>query len=149
MRIYLITNESNGMVYVGQTIMSIEKRWNAHLCDARNGRRRCPRLDDAIRKDSPAVFKIETICLCFSAADLDEKEAYYVKAFDSINPEKGYNTIPGGSMPSWRGKKFSQEHREKIRIAAKKRTHSEETKRKFSEQRKGKPWTAKRIAASK
>lgn len=34
--IYLLTNKINKKKYVGQTTYAIEKRWNGHLCKARN-----------------------------------------------------------------------------------------------------------------
>ena len=57
MCIYKITNKYNQKVYIGQTIHSVQKRWNRHVSDAVNNR-----LDThfarAIRKYGPQAFSV-------------------------------------------------------------------------------------------
>lgn len=106
----------------------------------------------AIKKYGPESFSWEILCECLSKDELDEKEKYYIKKYDTIGP-KGYNLTVGGEG-SWgfkhsretikklsdmnKGKVVTEETRKKMSNSFTGRKHSEETKRKMSESRKGK-----------
>jgi len=91
-KIYKIINKKNGLIYVGCTINSLEKRFNEHLY-------RCFKTDyksklyNSMKKYGQDNFTIELIEEC----DLDmiyETEKKYVESYDSYN--NGLNSTFGG-----------------------------------------------------
>lgn len=88
MWIYKITNIQNKKVYIGQTIRPIEKRFQRHL----NGALNC-KLDThfarAIRKYGAGGFIIEEIDKANSQDELNQKEQYWIRYYNSI--KNGYN----------------------------------------------------------
>ena len=88
MWIYKITNIQNNKVYIGQTIRPVEQRLHRHINDALNNI-----LDThfarAIRKYGKESFIIETIDTANSQEELNRKEQYWIRFYDSVN--KGYN----------------------------------------------------------
>lgn len=86
--IYLIINKVNGHKYIGQTTQGMNKRWKQHIDEAL-------RLSDkplhcAMRKHGNHNFMIREICEC-NENELDEKEEYYIKEYNTTNIEIGYN----------------------------------------------------------
>lgn len=139
MIIYKITNKINGKVYIGQTIKPLSVRWKQH-CNKRGG---CSALHNAIIKYGAINFIVEQIDCAFSREELDQKEIYWIKYYNSLSPN-GYNLTSGGHHPvisydvkkrlsevnkgkrpsdkcilssvnSRKGKKLSKEHIEKLR----------------------------------
>ena len=104
--IYIATNSNNGKNYVGKTKKTPEERWQEHLDEAQmleNTRESNPdskirgtHLNNAIIKYEDDAFIIKQIDVAYSREELNEKETYYVKEYDSMNPDKGYNMTPGG-----------------------------------------------------
>ena len=88
MWIYKITNIQNNKAYIGQTIRPIKDRFHRHINDAMNNI-----LDThfarAIRKYGKESFIIETIDSANSQSELNEKEQYWIRYYNSIN--EGYN----------------------------------------------------------
>ena len=88
MWIYKITNIQNNKVYIGQTIRPVEQRFHRHINDALNNI-----LDThfarAIRKYGKENFIIETIDTANSQEELNQKEQYWIRFYDTVN--KGYN----------------------------------------------------------
>lgn len=88
MWIYKITNIQNNKIYIGQTIRPIEQRFHRHLNDALNNI-----IDThfarAIRKYGKDSFIIEQIDTANTQKELNEKEQYWIKFYNSI--ENGYN----------------------------------------------------------
>lgn len=87
-KIYIITNDVNNKVYIGQTTDSLNHRFNQHChCSSSN-------MYEPINSIGKEHFKISL--LDDSASDLDElllKEQYYVQKYNSL--ENGYNrTFP-------------------------------------------------------
>lgn len=135
MFIYLITNKINGKQYIGKTKRDVNKRIIEHInANTYIGR--------AIRKYSLESFNISIIDSSVAEDVLDEKEKYWIKFYDCKSPN-GYNLTDGGE--GLHGHTFSKKHRRKLSEVAKgnKRrlgcVHSEETKAKFSIDRRGKP----------
>lgn len=96
--IYKITNLINGKVYIGQTSLTPEIRFDKHKrCYKSNG---CSKLYRAMRKYGKKNFIIETICKT-NNPDIDEK--YWIKYYNSV--ELGYNISYGGEGGSLRGEK--------------------------------------------
>lgn len=133
MIIYKITNKINSKIYIGQTIRSIEERWKEH---AEKG----SALYRAIHKYGKENFTIEQIDVAVNRDELDEKEKYWIKHYDSTNKKKGYNLTSGGEhfeIPEERRIRMSEiEQGEKNHFYGK--HHSDETKRRISEAKKGK-----------
>ena len=88
MWIYKITNIQNNKVYIGQTIRPINDRFHRHINDAMNNT-----LDThfarAIRKYGKDSFIIEEIDKATNQNELNEKEQYWIRYYDSV--KNGYN----------------------------------------------------------
>ena len=89
--IYLITNNINNKKYVGQTIGSIQERWNQHLRATRDKGSR--HLYDAIKKYGYQSFSIQALEEV-SNDQLNERECYWISYYNSF--ENGYNMTSGG-----------------------------------------------------
>ena len=146
MIIYKATNQTNGKMYIGQTVNSLNKRKLSHM---NNVKRSNLPFHNAIRKHGPDNFNWQVICICPDIDSLNEQEEYYITFYDSMNV--GYNLQSGGenrlhsdvtkqkmsennakpmlgkkhppeTIEKMRqvkiGKKFSKETKEKMRIAA-------------------------------
>ena len=91
--IYKFTNKINNKVYIGQTTQTIEQRTNKHLSQ----------LDDntyfhrALKKYGINNFDIEVIEQNIPLNELDNREIYWIKYYDSYHTSnKGYNLTKGG-----------------------------------------------------
>ena len=151
--IYEATNTTNGKVYVGQTRRDrwgenknpTNERWKEHLkeaerygkdpnTDQNSGSRY---LNHAIQKYGQDVWEVKRIDKAYSLSELNEKEDYWIKKYDSTNPEKGYNLREGGD-----GSLVNPESIEKLREANKRqfsdpqnvKNHSELTKEMWRQQ---------------
>ena len=93
MLIYKITNRINGKVYIGQTTRPLTVRWKQH-CNPANTN--CIALHRAIQKYGKENFTVEQIDVACDIDELNEKEIYWIKFYDSVNSEKGYNLKVGG-----------------------------------------------------
>jgi group I intron endonuclease len=94
--IYKVTCRITGKVYVGKTEISTEKRWQQHCTAAflpSHGDYDFP-FHRAIRKYGKENFTIETIDYASTSQELNEKEKYWIKFFNSYN--NGYNSSLGG-----------------------------------------------------
>lgn len=98
--IYIIRNTVNDKVYIGQTRVTVEKRWKEHLRHAAYGEQV---INRAMKKYGIDKFYIETLEVC-DAELLDEREMYYIALYDSTDKTKGYNVSIGGNTPKFKGK---------------------------------------------
>ena len=121
--IYVIKNSINGKIYVGKS-KNCYKRLHQHMTDIKIDNRNYnenPHLLNAVKKygeDNFEYYLVEKFDIKDSNLEqlLAEKELYWMKELDSLNPNKGYNL-------RWdtKGKCFcSEETKEKIGIRAKK-----------------------------
>lgn len=99
MFIYKITNVVNQKVYIGQTINKVETRWQKHVSTLKKGNHSNSHLQSSWNKYGEISFIFETLetldkDMNFS---LDNLERYWIKHFDSMNPQKGYNKESGGN----------------------------------------------------
>lgn len=94
--IYKITNLINNKVYIGQS-KNIEMRWNRHKTGPFNPNNNSynSALYRAIRKYRLENFTFEVIEKC-EEKDLNEKEIFWIRYYDSHNKNKGYNLTGGG-----------------------------------------------------
>jgi group I intron endonuclease len=117
--IYKSTNLINGKCYIGQTTKSLDKRIKDHVNDTKIYRDNSY-FHNAIRKYGIDNFKWEILCKCDNKLLLNIRETMKIIVENSywING-KGYNLTWGGD--GW--------------VSGQK--HTEETKKKMSESRKG------------
>lgn len=101
--IYIIRNTVNNKVYIGQTKVSVNVRWQEHLRHAKYGDQV---INRAMRKYGVDKFYIETLEIC-SIDVMDYREIYYIDLYDSTNKSKGYNVSIEGKTPKFRRKALS------------------------------------------
>jgi group I intron endonuclease len=130
MIIYKITNNINQKVYIGQTTVTLKKRWQRHNYECTK-KRNAMAITSAIIKYGKINFTIEEIDSCSTIDELNEKETYYIEKFNSISPN-GYNIEKGGG-----NRIMSDETKKKISNSNKGRKFSDEHKKKLSESHKG------------
>lgn len=92
-KIYLITNDVNSKVYIGQTVQSLNKRFNGHCCYSKSDRTVNMHIKRAIHKYGKDKFHIKLIEEC-PLDKLNEREKYWINFYDSYNT--GYNLTLGG-----------------------------------------------------
>lgn len=137
MIIYKVLNKINGKVYIGQTTQNLKTRWSQHKYNSKNGN--C-KINRAIRKYGIENFEIQEIDNGNCIEELNKKEEFYIKKYDSVN--YGYNIRSGGKNSI-----RSQETKNKIsqsRIGKYKgkdspwygKKHTEKSKRKMSKSKK-------------
>lgn len=111
--IYVIFNIINDKCYVGQAVVK-NKRWKNHKIALRTNSHENQHLQSSYNKYGADVFVFMVLENLWSISDLDIREQYWM---DKLKPE--YNKNPqAGSAKGFK--------------------HSEETKLKWSKQRKGK-----------
>jgi len=135
--IYKATNKINGKSYIG-----FAKRWpyrkTEHLNESYRVNAVCynTHFHRAIRKHGWDNFDWEVL---YQSSDgnhtLKVMEAHFISEYDTF--ENGYNQTKGGEGSL--GRKHSEETKAKIREKRKQQVFTEETKKLWSEQRKGVP----------
>lgn len=147
--IYKIVNNINGKIYIGCTTVGIRHRFSGHKSSYKT--KHSLLYEDMLKYgfENFSIFSIEH-------GDDDsiryEREKYYIKKLDTMNPDIGYNMTIGGTGTI--GYKFTEEDKKKISQAGMGRKPtddmierirranlgkklSNETKRKLSESRMG------------
>lgn len=96
-RIYKYTNLINNKVYIGQTKQSLKNRHRHHLSTLNDG----TYFHRAMLKYGIENFKMELIEDNIPFENLDEREKYWIKYYDSFyTTGKGYNLTEGGQWGS-------------------------------------------------
>lgn len=116
--IYKITCTKTNKVYIGQTIRTMESRFERHLKDAEKSKNPKIHFQRAIKKYGRDFFKIEKIDEAETQQELNEKEKYWIKFYNSV--VNGYNTAEGGEGGNTylgRNKKEMTETAHKISMA--------------------------------
>lgn len=85
--IYKATNLINSKCYIGQTTQKFSKRKRGHLWLASMNKGYI--FHEALRTDGVENFSWEILCECSSIKELEDKELYYIKEYNSV--ENGYN----------------------------------------------------------
>ena len=90
--IYKITNKTNKLCYIGQA-KKIRERWREHMkCGLGIDTPASNKLYQAMYKEGVDNFTFEMLEEC-AAADLNEKEAFYINLYNSY--DYGYNSNKG------------------------------------------------------
>lgn len=95
--IYIITNTINNKIYIGQTIQTLDARWQEHCRKSCSKNEANMAIKKAIFKYGKENFIIKEIEKC-DISTLDEKEIYYINLYNSYN--EGYNLTKGGKNGS-------------------------------------------------
>lgn len=149
--VYLITNRVNGKRYVGITCRGYLERFNEHLHEALNGSSAI--LHSAIRKYGPENFDVMLLESNISAAEIGEKEKYYISLYNTFYTNRlGYNMTEGGGgmcgfkhtesarkkiSAALKGHVFPETRNQKIKCAMTGRIYKLEWRKALSESRKG------------
>jgi group I intron endonuclease len=107
--VYKITNKLNGKVYIGQTIYSLERRWQQHISKARRDSHYL--FHNAIRKYGIDSFDLEELESCDTCDSLNDCEIHWIKELNTLSPF-GYNLVTGGKSGT-----PSEDTRKKMSIA--------------------------------
>lgn len=133
--IYKVTNLINNKIYIGQTTRSFNRRKIEHINQALHPetykRKPCRYFHAALVKYGLENFKWEILFECKTKEELNNKEIYLIKEFNSYG-KNGYNLSIGGDSNA--GYKHSIETRERM----KKHKHTKESKEKLSKSHSGK-----------
>lgn len=121
----------NGKHYIGLTTTSLEQRQREHKCSAKNGDTKC--LYNALRSHKMVdTFKLIEIDTADTLEELCEKEIHYILEYNSYyKDENGYNMTYGGEASN--GYVFTEDDKQKISEAQKKRFENPEEIKKLSE----------------
>jgi group I intron endonuclease len=142
MMVYKAENKINGKIYIGKTINSFAKRKSGHKYNAFKCSSKYP-FHSALRKYGFENFEWSIIDTAENEDKLNGKEVYWIKFYNTTNKKYGYNLTNGGDgISGWKHsektkRKYSEDRRgEKHPMYGK--HHSEESKKKLSESLKGK-----------
>ena len=115
----------NGKRYIGLTKHDTRRRFG----EGRNYKT-CVLLNRAISKYGWNNIEHVILDTVDTKTQAEEKERYYIKYYQSTNPEYGYNILPGGDVST---NPATQEMRIKLGAGYRGKHHSEEEKRKIGE----------------
>ena len=144
MIIYKATNKINNMCYIGQTRQELRFRIKRHISDAMKKNDKLY-FHNALRSYGSDNFKWTILEVCMSIEELNEKEQWYIKHFNSLDPG-GYNLNSGGKVFI-----ISEKTRKKMSESAKianKYKMTDEVKAKISSSLTGRSTGRKGIPAS-
>ena len=127
--IYKIENLVNGKTYIGSSI-NIEQRWSQHRWFLNTSSHHSPHLQRSFDKYGQDKFSFEILQELEFAETLLVVEQVY---FSLYKPE--YNVLPIAGSP--KSRKLTEETRKKMSDAKKGKPHSQETREKMSNSRKG------------
>ena len=141
--VYAIINTVNDKRYIGQSI-DIYGRWMNHKSALKHNRHRNEHLQNAWNTYGAENFTFEILEIC-DVNQIDTIEQKYIKLFDCMNPDCGYNHESGGHSSrivsdesrqkmsdKRKGRKLTDEHKQKIGLAGVGRVFSEESRDKIS-----------------
>ena len=106
--IYIITNLKNDKKYIGQSINIKQRRYD-HLSKLRRNIHQNEHLQNSWNIYGEENFCFEVLEYC-PIEEIDEKERYYIKHYNTQDREFGYNIESGGSV----NKQMSDETIEKL-----------------------------------
>src|SRR5574343_177718 len=115
MIIYKTLNLINGKFYIGKDTKDNPNYFGSGIV-----------LRRAIKKYGKENFMKQTIEVCSTEEELNEREIYWIDKLDARNPEVGYNMLKGGEGV-FRGEKHPMFNKK----------HSDESRKKMSESKQG------------
>lgn len=92
--IYIIKNDINDKVYIGQTTLSLLDRWKAHIKPSTAKLKGNYKLYNAINKYGVSHFSIHLLEDNIPVEELNKKEIKYIEEYNSYY--EGYNSTKGG-----------------------------------------------------
>lgn len=92
--IYLIKNNINNKLYIGQTSQGYLVRFKQHLKLLKSNESQA--IHKAIKKYGKENFHVELIETCHSLEELNKKEEFWINHYNSFN--NGYNLCMGGNQ---------------------------------------------------
>ena len=135
--IYKITNIIDNKIYIGSST-KLHKRYYYHLNLLRNNKHYNIHLQYAFNKYNEKSFIFDIVEYCEENV-LIEKEEFYIKYYNTLDDNYGYNINPNGDRPpSWVGKKHKNETKIKISQSNKGKIISVEQRELISKTHKGK-----------
>lgn len=141
--IYLITQVSSGLVYVGSS-SNVKARLMRHRGDLRTGKHTNPHLLRVWQKHGEVDFQCAVLEYIDDIDELIEAEQRHMDAHRSADRKCGFNIIPFANR-----QKMSEETKAKISAAGKisqlGKVHSAETRARISESLRGKKLSAETI----
>jgi hypothetical protein len=105
-------NFPNGKSYIGQTKKDPSVRFNQHKSNIKKDLKRP--IIEAMRKFKDLV-NIEILEINLSQNESDFLEKYYIKFYDSLIDNNGYNLSPGGNSGSIMSIEGKKRHKEKMK----------------------------------
>lgn len=115
----------NGKRYIGVTRTSVERRWGYKGYNYKS-----QVVGRAIEKYGWDNINHEVFAVCDTKEQAEHLERWLVKYFDTTNPQRGYNVLPGGDVAV---NDATPEMRYKLGNGSRGRHHTEEEKKKISE----------------
>ncbi len=118
--IYKITCQSNNgfeYIYIGQA-QKISARWVHHKSSLNNNSHRNKKIQSVANKYGLGQLAFEIVEIC-EIEELNDKEMYYIKVFNTYDTKHGLNLTQGGSGPS--GFKASSATKQKMSDSHKER----------------------------
>lgn len=106
--VYFIYNCKNGKKYFGQSI-NVEKRLTEHIRELRRNKHVNPHLQKSFNKYKEDSFLFSLLQEC-SINKLDKLEKFYIKKFNTIDKNYGYNKDSGGNNQ----RVLSEDHKKNI-----------------------------------
>lgn len=129
MLIYMITNDVNDKLYIGQTTQSLEQRIRNHRNSFVSGVD--THLYRAMRKYGWDKFHFKIIATADTQDTLNDLEAYFIAKYDSIR--NGYNMAPGGNINTMYSEVVKAKHDSKMRTDSVRSKISESMKKSYKE----------------
>lgn len=128
--VYIIKNTVDKKVYIGSSKL-ISGRFETHKKALRRGIHINSHLQNAWNKYGEKAFTFEVLEYCEPEVRF-EVEQGFIEVFGSLDMKKGYNMMP--AVP---GHSYTEEIRQKISEANRRRKLSEESKRRIANSLKG------------
>lgn len=125
MNIYKVTCLINKKIYIGQDSLDRLNYYGSGIIQKA-----------ALKKYGKKNFRKEIIEYCGSKTDMDDAEIFWIQYYNTTNRKIGYNIAEGGGgtlgLKPMLGKKFTEEHKQKLRDANLGKKRSIATKQKIS-----------------
>jgi len=127
-KVYITTCLVDGKIYIGRAPCNSPYYFGSGK-----------KIVEYVKKYGRENFKREILFECDSQAKASVLEKYFIRKYNSTNPEIGLNIKKGGEIPGILGKKWSKEAKERLKKSLIGRKFSEKHKKYLSD------WAKRRI----